>query len=250
MGCLENSFIYFPVKFPDGDWNIEQQGFPVEDCFFQTGDNLRLHGFFSPYPKAETTLLWFHGNGGNIGHRLEHLRILRELKVNIFIFDYRGYGKSQGSPCEQGLYRDSEAAYNYLLSRKEVNPARIYLYGQSLGASQAIYLASQGKGAGVIAEAGFTNLPDIGVDLYPWLPARLLTTERYDSLKRISGLKMPVLIIYGDQDEIIPIRHSQRLYEAAPKPKTLLVIKGARHNDIYQAGTGQYLAAIKKFILS
>ncbi len=248
MGCIERFFIYLPAKYPEGYWDTKGLDFPVEDVYFQTADGVKLHGFFSPYPGAGTTLLMFHGNAGNITHRLDKLRILRELEINLFIIDYRGYGRSEGSPTEQGLYQDSEAAYRYLLTREDVTPARIYIYGHSLGAAVAIYLADQGQGAGVIAEAGFSSLLDAAASIYPWLPAKYLTKERYDSLGRVPHLKAPILIIYPDKDEIIPPSQSEKLYQAAAEPKEFLVVKGADHNNTYLAGGEEYLQKIKNFL--
>lgn len=250
MGCLENHFLYFPYKYPQGRWEeVTKLNFPVDDCSFTSSDNIKLHGWFAPFPNSQTCILWLHGNAGNVSHRLEHLRLMRQmLKVNIFIIDYRGYGRSQGKPSETGLYEDALAAYRYLSGRAEISQEKIYIYGQSLGAAVAVFLAEKEKAAGLILEAPFSSLMDAAADIYPWLPVRLFTKERYASINRIGALKIPILIIHGLEDDIIAAEHSRRLYRAAPEPKELLLIKRAGHNDLYYLGGQKYWDKLKEFI--
>jgi hypothetical protein len=247
MGCLEDNFIYFPAKYPEGNWRIKDQ-LPAEDCYFKTRDGLKLHGWFVNSSGAKSTLLWLHGNAGNITHRLDNLVKLHRLGVNVFIIDYRGYGQSQGHPSEQGLYNDAQAAYDYLLQTRRINAQNIYFFGRSLGGAVAIDLALKNSCAGVIAESTFTSLPDIGRELYPFLPVKLVTRERYDSLAKIAKIKVPILILHGDADEIVYIEHGRRLFEAANQPKEFYSIKGAGHNDTYMVGGMAYFEKIREFI--
>lgn len=249
VGCVENFFLYFPSKYPQGNWDVSEVGFSIEDCFLNTSDGVKIHAWFVPQAGAKATILWFHGNGGNISGRLEHLKIMRELlNVNIFAVDYRGYGRSEGSPSEKGLYLDAEAAYNYLLSRSDVSKNSIYIYGQSLGAAVAAYLAHKGFGAGTILEAGFSSLLDAAADVYPWMPARYITRERYDSVERIPQIKQPVLIIHGTEDDIVLVKHAHKLYQAASEPKELLILQGVGHNDVYLTGGNEFWGKLKEFI--
>jgi hypothetical protein len=247
MGCLEDSFIYFPAKYPEGYWHVGKQ-LPVEDCYFNTEDGLRLHGWFAASSGAQTTLLWLHGNAGNITHRQDNLMRLLRLGVNIFIIDYRGYGRSQGHPSESGLYKDAQAAYDYLVQTKHVAPQQIYIFGRSLGGAVAINLAQANKCAGIIVESTFTSLPVIGRELYPFLPVNLLTRERYDSLAKIAQVKAPILIIHGDADEIVSFEHGRRLFLAANEPKEFYPIKGAGHNNTYIVGGRAYFDKIRAFV--
>ncbi len=247
MGCLEDNFIYFPSKYPDGYWHIAKQ-LPVEDCYFKASDGVMLHGWFADFAGTNTTLLWLHGNAGNISDRQDNLMRLLRIGINVFIIDYRGYGRSKGHPSEQGLYKDAQAAYDYLLHTKSISPRDIYLFGRSLGGAVAINLALSNKAAGLIVESTFTSLPDIGRELYPFLPVKMITRERYDSLAKIAQINIPVLIIHGDADEIVPVGHGKKLFEAANEPKEFYVIKGAEHNNTYVVGGKAYFEKIKAFV--
>jgi fermentation-respiration switch protein FrsA (DUF1100 family) len=251
MGCLENTFIYFPAKYPEGYWQIKN--YPaIEDCYFKAQDGVELHGWFAGNSNSQTTLLWFHGNAGNITHRLDNLLGLVQLRINVFIIDYRGYGRSEGCPSEMGLYCDAQAAYDYLVHTRQIPSRCIYLFGRSLGGAVAINLALNNDCAGAIVESSFTSLPDIGQNLYPFLSTKLITKitrERYDSLAKISRIKIPLLFIHGDADELIPIEHSRRLFEAANEPKEFYKVHGAAHNDLYLMGGKAYLNKIKAFVM-
>ena len=248
MGCVEDYFLYFPARYPEGNWDVQSAGFPVQDCYFLAEDGVKLHGWFIPRQGAEAVVLWFHGNAGNISHRLDKLAMMRHLlPVDIFVFDYRGYGRSVGKPSEKGLYNDARAAYDYLLSRGRT-PGEIYLYGQSLGAAVAAFLAAEKPAAGLVMEAAFSRLLDVAADLYPWLPARFITRERYDSLKRMPRIKMPLLIVHGAGDKIVAPRHSRRLYEAANEPKELLILPDGGHNDLHNSGGRSYWNKLRQFL--
>lgn len=245
MGCLENYFIYFPK--PVDSYETANIDF-IEDCVFNCRDKTRLHGWYSPKEGAKSTILWFHGNAGNMNNRLEQFILMRRLlNANIFLFDYRGYGKSAGTPSEKGLYSDALAAYEFLINQKGIAPDTIYLYGQSLGAAVAAHLAHSGAGAGLILEAPFSSLLEIGSDLYPWLPAKFVTKERYDTKSRIGEIKQPILIIHGAEDNLVPLIHAQRL-KAASKNAELLILKGAGHSNLYLLEFKEFWEKFEKFI--
>ncbi|HEX8088839.1 MAG TPA: alpha/beta hydrolase, partial [Blastocatellia bacterium] len=192
--AFEDSFIYFPAKFPEGTWAVEntpaREGELVpriEDCTFTTGDRLKLHGWyceprrkvgsgFAPVP-ANMVLLWFHGNAGNLSHRYDMIRMLMKIPVNIFIIDYRGYGKSEGTPSEQGLYVDARAAWDYLTGERGIPPDRVIIFGKSLGGVPAIDLASKVKAAGLIVQSSFTSASDVAAVILPLYPRLLLRTK-------------------------------------------------------------------------
>ncbi len=201
-----------------------------------TDDGLKLHGWWLPVADARGTLLFCHGNAGNISHRLESLAIFHNLGLNVLIFDYRGYGRSQGSPGEDGLYRDAQAAWDYLLAVRGLEPGRIVIFGRSLGAAVAAHLASRQKPGALILESAFTSAPDMAADLYPWLPARWLTRLRYATLAYLGSVAAPVLVIHSPHDEIVPFKHGQRLYQAAREPKGFVELRGDHNNGFLVSG--------------
>ncbi len=251
LESLERQFIFFPMSQVEGtpaDLRI-----PFDDVYFDTGDGYTLNGWFVPAPfgdaatdkgNADITLLWFHGNAGNIGHRLDDLALFHHLLgVNVFIFDYRGYGNSQGKPSERGVYEDSRAALAYLTAWEGMNPDRIVYYGRSLGAAVAVELAQHRRPYGMVLYSPFTSLADMGAALYTFSPVRLLAGNRLDSLARIRQYDRPLLVIHGEADEIIPVEQGRALYEAAAGPKTFYRVPGAYHNDrLGDAGPGLWSA--------
>ncbi|MDE2843405.1 MAG: alpha/beta hydrolase, partial [Chloroflexota bacterium] len=239
LDFLERQFIFFPAS--QIHRTPADVGVPYEDVQFKTEDGLSLNGWFMPAPattppseggRSDITLLWLHGNGGNISHRVDDLALFHHLAgVNVFIFDYRGYGRSQGKPSEDGVYRDSRAALSYLDSRGDPSESRLVYFGRSLGAAVAVELTQRRQPHGMILYSPFTSISDLGRDLYPYSPIRLLAGKRFDALSRIKQYEGPLLVIHGEADEIIPVDHGRRLYEAANQPKSFHEIPGAMHND-------------------
>jgi hypothetical protein len=190
------------------------------------------------------TLLWCHGNAGNISHRLDNLKLLHDrLALNIFIFDYRGYGRSQGKPSEEGTYRDAEAAVAYLRIRKDIDQDAVIIFGRSLGGAIAVDLASKHQCLGLILESTFSSL----AGMFPYLPTDAIPIK-YDSLAKIKQVRMPLLMLHGDCDEVVPFQSGRELFEAANEPKEFYTIKGAGHNDTYTTGGEEYLAVFQGFI--
>ena len=246
LDILERYFVFFPVRtLPNtpSDTNIT-----YEDVFFRSSDQYLIHGWFIP-GTSKYTLLWFHGNGGNIGHRVEEIMQMHNvLGVNIFIFDYRGYGKSEGKPSEQGIYRDAKAAIKYLQSRPDVDPNCVIYFGRSLGAAIAIHAATTNPPSGIILVAPFTSLSDIAAIRFPNLPIGWLTKNRYNTISRIKYIHKPLLIIHGNLDDIVPLAHSSQIFQKANYPKTLKVLVGAGHNDTYSNDALNYWNIVKHFI--
>ena len=216
-------------------------GLEYRDVELTAFDGVRLHAWHIP-GKSQNNVLFLHGNAGNISHRLEKLAILHNLGVGVLILDYRGYGRSEGNPSEPGTYRDAEAAFTYLASS-----ANIILYGESLGTGVAIELAMHHRVRGVILEAPFTSVPDVGQELFPYLPIRLLARTRYDNLRKIPQLNAPLLILHSRDDEVFSFTHAQRLFAAAPEPKRLVELRGG-HNDSFVVSAEVYTTALRQFL--
>jgi fermentation-respiration switch protein FrsA (DUF1100 family) len=245
-GVIERSFIYFPDRQLIGD--PADYGLPFDDVSFTADDGVQLHGWFVP-GESDVTWLWFHGNAGNISHRLENLRLLHdELRVAVFLFDYRGYGRSAGTPSEEGTYRDGEAALDYLLSRPDVDPQRIVYFGRSLGAGIAVELATRRPPFALILESPVPSISDLAKHHYPFLPVRALLQTKYDSVAKIGNVRAPLLVLHGDRDEVVPFEGGRKLFEAAAEPKRFYTISGAGHNDTYVVGGREYFRVLREFV--
>ncbi len=222
-------------------------GLAYEDVELTTEDGETLHGWWLPHEQPRGTLLFQHGNAGNISHRLDSLVIFHDLGLNVFIYDYRGYGQSTGRPSEEGVYLDADAAWNWLVEEQAIDPGEIILFGRSMGAAVAAWLARRVEAGGLILESSFTSVPDIGAEVYWWLPVRLLARIHLPTLEYTKQSNAPVLVIHSPDDEIIPFSHAQRLYEAAPEPRSLLEISGdhntgfLRSRIVYRDGLEQFL---------
>jgi len=251
---MDRHFIFFPDRFLEA--TPAAAGLPFEDVTFTATDGVRLHGWFIPAPKTETasgarpfTLIMFHGNAGNISHRIDWAQLFRDrLGVNVFLLDYRGYGNSEGSPTENGTYLDGEAAVKIVAARPDVEASRIVYAGHSLGSAVATEVALRLVPAGLVIESPFTSVADMAKQAIPFLPVGLLLSTRYETLKKIPKLACPLLVIHGERDETIPFEQAIRVYEAAPEPKTFFRIREAGHNDTYLAGGEAYVQAYVRFL--
>jgi fermentation-respiration switch protein FrsA (DUF1100 family) len=255
---LEGSMIYFPARFPVGDWDTaglgRRLGYRFEDHVFTTADGHRLHGWWvhppagsEPDTEDGPVLLYFHGNAGNLTHRAATVATLARLGLRVFIFDYRGYGRSEGRPDEKGLYEDARAAWRVLTLEHGISPGRIVLYGKSLGGAVAVQLATEVRPAGLVLQSTFSSVPDLAAFHYPFVPRALVRT-RMESERKLPAVRCPVLIVHSRDDEIVPFAHAERLFAAAPEPRQLLVIEGAGHNDTFAAGGERLLGALAGFI--
>lgn len=246
---FEERFIFFPSPYPDGYYE-EARSLPfLEDCWFTTEDGVKLHGWFARKDSALATLVLSHGNAGNLSHRLPIIKTLRDMGFNVFMYDYRGYGRSEGSPDEEGVYRDGRAAFDYVVKRKDVDSTKVILFGTSLGGAVAVDVALDRPAAGMILESTFSSAKDVARVAYPFLPAQFLLRSKFDSAEKIRSIHFPLLFLHGDQDSVIPISLGRKLYEAANEPKTFHVVPGADHNDIFWVGGRAYLEQIRNFAL-
>lgn len=245
-GCresVERALIYFPGR--ELIASPATLGLTYRDVWFHAEDGVRLHGWHIP-GRLPVTLLWCHGNAGNISDRLDNIReIHRRLGLGVFIFDYRGYGRSDGRPTEAGLYLDARAAREALI-REGVPAERIVYFGRSLGAAVAVALTLEAPPAGLILETPFLSVRAIANRTLPG--SGILFKTRFDSLERIGRVRTRLLILHGDADEVVPYEHGRRLFEKAPEPKTFYTIRRAHHNDTYLVGGEDYWAAWASFL--
>ncbi len=222
-------------------------GLAYEPVTLVTRDNIDLDGWFIPAPENRGVILFFHGNAGNISHRFDSLLLFHRLGFSTLIFDYRGYGRSQGHPSEAGTSMDAEAAWQYLTGKRSIVPSRIILFGRSLGAAVAARQAAEHTPGALIVESGFTSVPDMAVELYPFLPVRWLTRLDYNAREQLQRVSCAVLVVHSRDDEIIPFRHGQALYAAAKEPKQFLELRGG-HNDGFLMSGRTYTRKLDEFL--
>ena len=222
------------VFYPEVDREVAATpalaGLQYEDIHLETSDGINLHGWYIPAAQPRGTVLFLHGNAGNISHRLDSIEMFHRLGYSTLIFDYRGYGNSGGTPTEQGTYRDAEAAWRYLTGQRQIPSCRIVLFGESLGGAVAAWLGARERPAALVIASGFTSVPDLAQHFYPYLPIRLLARIHYDTAENLRAVAAPVLIAHSPEDEIIPFGHGHALYAAANPPKRFLELAGG-HND-------------------
>jgi uncharacterized protein len=246
LAWVERPLLYFPTH--DVAHPLTAFGPGAEEVRF--GEGGRLHGVFVPGPAGSSpppTLIFFHGNGGNLTHRAPLMARMRtEIGTNVFIFDYQGYGKSAGRPSETATAADARAALVYLKGRPGVDPRRIAYYGESLGGAVAIDLASVAPPSALAVQSTFTSIADMTRLRYPYLQFLLpLASIRYEALSLVGSVRAPLLLIHGDADTLVPVEHGRRLFEAANEPKRLLVVPGADHNDVFVRGGSALMLALR-----
>jgi fermentation-respiration switch protein FrsA (DUF1100 family) len=242
---FQSSFIYYPERTLSADpGNI---GLSFENVSFETTDRVKLSGWFIPCDSARGVILFCHGNAGNISHRLDSIQIFHQLGLDVFIFDYRGYGQSEGKPNESGTYKDVEAAWQYLVKGRQCIPDKIIIFGRSLGGAVAAWQARSHKPGALILESTFTSIPDLGAKVYPFLPVKLMSRFKYDTKEYLEGVTCPVLIVHSPDDEMMPYKHGLRLFEAANEPKEFLEISGS-HNEGFIVSGKRYEEGLDAFI--
>ena len=247
LWLFQERLVYFPSRSLEA--TPADLGLPFREVRFPAADGVALHGWFVPAERPRGTALFCHGNAGNISHRLETLRLARSLGLDILLFDYRGYGQSQGRPTEQGTYADVRGAWDWLVREAGAEPGRIVLWGRSLGGAVAAHLAASldVPPAALILESAFASLPDMGAVAYPFLPVRLIARMRYPVAEDLARARCPVLVAHSPQDEIVPFRFGERLFAAAPEPKRFLRLVGD-HNGGWLATGPDYVRAVDGFL--
>lgn len=245
MMINEEAMIYFPPEHDPADW--EHSGLDVEDAHFTSADGTRLHGWYLEHPQPKAHVLLCHGNAEDVAFMGPLLRYYRdELDCSALAWDYRGYGKSEGKPEEQGILEDGRAAQAWLAQRAGIRPQDVVIVGRSLGGGVAVDLAANVGARGLVLERTYTSMPDVASIHYPWLPVKLLMRTQYNSLVKIGRYQGPLLMSHGTADEVIPYELGQRLFDAAPsQPKTFVSEPGIGHNDPH---SHQYEEALAKFL--
>jgi fermentation-respiration switch protein FrsA (DUF1100 family) len=239
---LDQFFVFHPEPWHDKDWRAAS-GLPLEDVWFQSADGTKLFGWYVEAGADRPVIIWCHGNAGNIVNRLDNLRFLFRRGLSVFLFDYRGYGKSQSlRPSEKGLYLDAIGAHDYLTRVRMIRPERVVVFGRSLGAAVAADLAVHKPAAGIILESAFPSIEAVAKFYYGGLPL-----HEFRLIDRVPALSLPKLIIHGDQDDIIPIELGKQVFDAAKPPKDFHLISGAHHNNTYQVGGASYFQLFADF---
>ena len=248
MLLFERKLIYFPQR--SHDILPRDLGLAFEDLSLTAEDGVRIHAFYLPPPGVPRwTVLLAHGNAGNMSHRLDRTLLLQsKLDAAVLLFDYRGYGRSEGSPDEEGTYRDARAAHRFLVEEKRVRPDRLVLFGESLGSAVALDLALSRPCRALVLESPFASVPAMARAVYPFLPLWPLVRTRYDNEAKAPRLTVPLLVLHGDRDEVVPFAQGRRVFEAAPGPKRFFAIPRAGHNDTYLVGGEAYWRAVRDFL--
>lgn len=244
LGSIEDACVYQPSQYPAGEWTDVNLAF--EDAWFQAADGTRLHGWYVPHPQPRAVVLYAHGNNGNVADLadlLEHLN--EEHALAVLAFDYRGFGRSEGSPDEPGLQEDARAARAWLAQRTGIAESDVVLMGRSLGGGVMVDLASRDGARGLILESTFTSLPNVARSHPLWYGAGWLMRSQFDSLDKLADYRGPLLLSHGERDRLIPHSHGRKLFAAAPGPKRMITIAGAGHNDPQSA---EYYAALDGFL--
>ncbi len=259
--AILNAYVYFMqpgmIFFPDiagrelvtSPQNI---GLDYTDVELVTDDGTQIHGWFIPYNKVsdtakQATLLFLHGNAGNISHRLDSIKLFNNLGLNILIIDYRGYGQSTGKPTEAGTYQDAETAWRYLTETRGIEEGKIIIFGRSLGGSVAAWLASQHTPAALILESSFSSVPSMGQRIYPFLPVRLLSRFQYNTKEYVKAIHCPVLVAHSRDDDIIPYEEGRDIFNATHEPKQFLEMRGGHNNGFIVSGSN-YADSLRLFI--
>lgn len=244
---FEEKLIYFPLS--GMDVTPGRLGMRFEELTLAAEDGVRIHGWFFPLDPSPYTVLICHGNAGNISHRLDRVLLMQaKLQTSVLLFDYRGYGRSEGSPNERGTYRDGRAAYRYLVETRRIPASNIVVFGESLGGAVAVQLAVELPARALVLESAFTSIADVARAHFPFLPVGRLLRTRYDNLTKMASVTVPVLVLHGRRDETVPFDQGRRLFEAAPGPKAFFEIEGAGHNDTYVTGGEAYWEAWEQFL--
>lgn len=244
---LQPRLVFYPETGREIIATPAQIGLRYEDVHLQTADGLSLHGWYIPAPQQLGTVLFLHGNAGNISHRLDGVQMFHRLGYSTLIFDYRGYGNNGGTPSEQGTYRDAEAAWRYLTEQKFIPSCRIVLFGESLGGAVAAWLAARQQPGALVITSGFTSVPDLGRQLYPFLPVRWLARIQYNTRAYLRTVAAPVLVAHSPDDEIIPFEHGRALFAAANPPKQFLELAGG-HNDGFIFMRAAWVKLLRDFL--
>ncbi len=248
---LQSRFLYAPVRevtYTPADINLT-----YEKVALKTEDGLKIAAWYIPAENARYTILFCHGNAGNMTHRLDSINLFNEMGLSCLLFDYRGYGDSQGQPTEAGTYMDATAAWKWLTEKRKIPPQRIIIFGRSLGGSIAAHLAGRVEPRALVLESAFTSYEQIGKKFYPYMPVHFFAKFYYNTLEYVGNVRCPVFIVHSRNDEIVPFEFGLRLYAAAAEPKQLLEIAGSHNDgflfsgDVYTRGWEAWLDSLREY---
>lgn len=240
---LADRFIYFPMRHPDGYWS-ELASSGAEERWVQTADGIRLNAWWFRNPDTRIATLFFHGNAGNVTHRVGHALAMRDAGSAFYVVDYRGYGKSGGKANEAGLYADATAAYDDLRAIGYA-PNQIVIHGESLGAAVATELATRKPCAGLVLESPFISVARMAGSILPGLGP--LLARGFDNSARVPAIHAPLLVVHGDADSIIPFSHGEAVFARANSPKTFYRVRRGDHNSLLDDAGPEYVARLKAF---
>jgi fermentation-respiration switch protein FrsA (DUF1100 family) len=240
-------FIFFPSRANE-EWDRHRRMTGAEEVTFAAADGTQLVSWYLRATSARATVLFFHGNAGNLSHRTDILQTFADLDADVLIVGYHGYGKSAGEPSEASLYLDADAAYAYLTEQRGVPPSRLVVFGESLGGGPAIDLASRQPSAGLIVQSVFTSIRDMASHTIPFFPTGWLMQSKFDNLAKMPQIGVPKLFFAARTDEIVPYRQTRRLFEAASEPKTWVEFDGCGHNDLFWKKQREWAAAVRQFL--
>ena len=245
ISLFQSKLVYYPSR--GYDMTPTDVGLDYEDLTLQTNDGLSIAAWYVPHPAAKGSVIFCHGNAGNISDRLHSVELLHRMGLNVLIFDYRGFGRSEGKPNEQGTYEDAETAWRHLVDWRGELPERVVLFGRSLGGGVAIELAKRHTPGALVVESTFTSLVDVGRVHFWFLPVRLLLTYRYDSIDKVPHVMCPKLFLHGRDDGLIPFRIGEKLFEAAAEPKQFIETPGG-HNEAGFTYSPEFTDRVAAFI--
>ena len=244
---FESIFVFQPSPWDDRNWG-QLSGLPLEEVWLPVDDEVTVFGWFVDAGPANPVLLWCHGNAGNVSHRLGNIQRLYQRGISVFIFDYRGYGRSSGIPTESGFYQDALASYDYLIHQRQISAERLIIFGRSLGSSVAGEVVVQRPAAGLIVEGSFPSIQAMSDHHYFGLPAGWLMEVEFNLGKKIRSVQVPLLVIHGEHDSIVPMALGRQVFETANEPKRWYMVSGAGHNDVPFVGGDPYFREIEMFV--
>jgi uncharacterized protein len=244
---FQSRLVFYPEIGRDAVVTPQTYGLNFESVDLPTTDGETLHAWWVPAAGARGTVLFFHGNAGNISHRLDYLQMFNRMGFSTFIVDYRGYGRSTGKPSVEGTYRDAEAAWDYLRSARSVSAQHLVIAGESLGGAVASWLAARVAPRALVLLSTFTSATDLGAQTYWFLPVRLLSRLDYDSARNLRGIRTPVFVAHSRDDDVIPFSHGRKLYELAGEPKVFLEMRGG-HNEGFVFSRPEWSAQLAAFL--
>lgn len=247
LTLLQHKLLYHPTRAHESvpsEWGLVHR-----EVAFASADGTRLHGWWFPKAGARWTVLFCHGNAGNISHRLSIAQMYAQAGLQVFMFDYRGYGLSEGTPSEQGTYEDAVAAWAWLTTEGGVAPERVVIHGKSLGGPNAAYAASQAEPAGLILDSTFSRFVDVASHHAPWLPVRWIARFEYDTVRHLGGVRAPLMVVHSPRDQVVPYRLGERCFAAGAEPKRFVRLGGG-HNDNLHVSRAAYVEALGAFLAS